>query len=264
LSPIYKSYTIEGKKCGEVACLAIQGTEKTVESIALYWGEEGRYGPFSAQDDGWPNAGEVVRYYRKAANMTLANFARQYGVATKTVVTSQWIYRMEKQNKVPTDITRRQAIVNILQIPPILLGLGTLETISRGTIAETEKLPITPAILKPGIAINLSNYEREIRTFYLLTYTSNAHHALGDIQAAISELEEIEQQSGGELQRTVRELLFSYYRLAKEVYQDIMDLPVSYRFANLSVRTAKNLGRKDLIAGALYGRGYSSKKHSEI
>ena len=30
----------------------------------VYWGEGGEYGPYSVQEDGWPNAGEVMRAYR--------------------------------------------------------------------------------------------------------------------------------------------------------------------------------------------------------
>ena len=46
---------------------------------AIYWGEGGQYGPFDIQKDGWPNAGQVVRYFRKKMNLTAKMFGILYG-----------------------------------------------------------------------------------------------------------------------------------------------------------------------------------------
>ncbi len=37
--------------------------QETAVSEMIFWGEKGEYGPFTVQEDGWPNAGEVIRHY---------------------------------------------------------------------------------------------------------------------------------------------------------------------------------------------------------
>ena len=81
----------------------------------IYWGEKGEYGPFTAQVNGWPNAGEVIRHYRRNRKMSAEELARRYGEAIGEQVTARWILKMEQKNKIPTDITRRQALVKILE-----------------------------------------------------------------------------------------------------------------------------------------------------
>src|SRR5579875_2226720 len=94
----------------------------------LFWGENGEYGPFTAQADGWPNAGEVIRHYRRKRQMSAGELAQRYGAVIGTPVTARWILKMEQHNKVPTDITRRRILIHLLDIPPILLGLASLES----------------------------------------------------------------------------------------------------------------------------------------
>lgn len=106
----------------------------------IFWGEKGKYGPFAAQEDGWPKAGEVVRHYRRKLKMSAEELAEHYGRATGTQVTARWILKMEQQNKVPTDITRRQILIQILAIPPVLLGLASLEQVTN-IIADGTQAP---------------------------------------------------------------------------------------------------------------------------
>ncbi len=234
----------------------------------VYWGEGGEYGPFSVQEDGWPNAGEVMRAYRLKLGLSAAEVARRYSEALKSLskckkegapvkpVSATWILNMENENRVPTDITRRRLLADLLQIPPMLFGLGSFAQVLFKPKAETSALPMGPTILKQDLSPDLPRYEREIRTFWLLNETSHAHDVLSDVLTAIKELEALEEQTSGDLQRHVRELLYSHYRLVGRVHRDLLDLPVAYRYANHAVRVTKNLGRKDLIATSLFVRGF--------
>jgi tetratricopeptide (TPR) repeat protein len=234
----------------------------------VYWGKGGEYGPYSVQEDGWPNAGEVMRAYRLKRGWSAAEVARQYSEALKSLskckkegtpvkpVSATWILNMENENRVPTDITRRRLLADLLQIPPILFGLGSFEQALFKPKAETSALPKGPTILNQNLSPDLPRYEREIRAFWLLNETSHAHGVLRDIVAAIKELEALEEQTSGDLQRHVRELLYSHYRLASRITRDVLELPAAYTYANHAVRVTKSLGRKDLIAAALYARGF--------
>jgi hypothetical protein len=52
--------------------------ERRVMPAGLYWGQGGQFGPFEAQHDGWPNAGQVMRHFREKLGMSAAEFARMY------------------------------------------------------------------------------------------------------------------------------------------------------------------------------------------
>ncbi len=234
----------------------------------VYWGEGGEYGPYSVQEDGWPNAGEAMRAYRLKRGWSAAEVARCYSEALKSLskckkegtpvkpVSATWILNMENENRVPTDITRRRLLADLLQIPPILFGLGSFEQVLFKPKAGTSALPMGPTILKPDLSPDLPRYEREIRAFWLLNETSHAHDVLSDVLTAIKDLEALEKQASGDLQRHARELLYSHYRLASRITRDMLELPAAYTYANHAVRVTKSLGRKDLIAAALYARGF--------
>src|SRR5260370_37475578 len=127
---------------------------------------------------------------------------------------------MENENRVPTDITRRRLLADLLQIPPILFGLGSFEQVLFKPKAETSALPIGPTILKQDPPPDLPRYEREIRAFWLLNETSHAHGVLSDVLTAIKDLEALEEQTSGDLRRHVRELLYSHFRLGRTIHRE--------------------------------------------
>jgi tetratricopeptide (TPR) repeat protein len=160
---------------------------------------------------------------------------------------------MERSNKVPADITRRQALAKILHIPPLLLGLGSIEQICPEQNTDEQ---ITPVILHSRLSPDLSPYETRIRTFWLLNETSQAHSVLEDTLISIAQLEALEPQAGGNFQHHIYELLYSHYRLASRIHRDLMNLPTAYYYANHAVRITKHLARNDFIATSLFVRGF--------
>src|SRR5438552_18440606 len=105
--------------------MTIPGTTTTPDSRVFYWGEGGQYGPFDRQQDGewagWPDFGQVMRYFRKKAKLSAKAFSAIYGKATSdgNAVSERWILEMELNNRVPVDINRRKLIARLLNIPPM-------------------------------------------------------------------------------------------------------------------------------------------------
>src|SRR5258707_7185011 len=140
----------------------------------VYWGKGGEYGPYSVQEDGWPNAGEVMRAYRLKRGWSAAEVARRYSEALKSLskckkegtpvkpVSATWILNMENENRVPSDITRRRLLADLLQIPPILCGLGSCAQGPFKRLAETSALPSGPTTFTQDRAPDLPTYEAEI------------------------------------------------------------------------------------------------------
>ncbi len=223
-----------------------------------YW-EEGPFGPFEVQEDGWPNAGQVMRYFRERSDMTAKAFGQLYGKEIREdekPVSERWILEMELENKVPTDITRRRVIARLLNIPPLLLGLASLEDI---VIQPHQVHSMLPTIVNEGtlkrVYLDISKYEKNIRMALALHQTSNAQNLLHDISSGIKELEQFESQTRGNLLYRIRELLISHDLLAAKIERDRRQYAFAYAYASHAVRLAKRMKDNDLIATTKYTRG---------
>lgn len=221
----------------------------------IFWGEHGEYGPFTSQEDGWPNAGEVIRHYRRLRGMTAEELAQQYGAAIHLSITARWILKMEQQNKVPADISRRRVLATILEIPPLLLGPASLYTVTP-PYPETQKH--APAVLT-FTSFDLDWYRKEARVSWQLHYAQTAHDTLDDLLAHLEDLTRLHQTAQGSLQYHLSELMNSYYRLAATIQRDRGHFAEAYRCANEGVCLAKTMGdasyAAQIIAASQYTRG---------
>nr|BBH86839.1 hypothetical protein KTC_15900 [Thermosporothrix sp. COM3] len=222
--------------------------------VRVYWGMRGEYGPYSKQEDGWPNAGEVLLDYHRRSGKSAQEIARLYNERTGSSIKPDWIYKMEYRNKVPLDIHRRRALAEIVGIPLGLFGLASLSS-----IADTKTAYAAPAVLQYA-QIDIDRYHKDIQLFWKLHYSSTAGDSLTDILAQLKHLEGIEKQARGDLQKHSRELLNSYYRLAATLFRDRGDFLRAYTYANHGVRVARQLGDDptslQLLAASQYTRGF--------
>ena len=225
-------------------------------SRKLFWGEKGEYGPFSAQEDGWPNSGEVIRFFRRKRKMRAEELAKRYGEAIGVQVTARWILKMEQQNEVPMDITRRRILAKILDIPPVLLGLASLEAVTYQPTEErkTRHIPVVLKHVQP--VIDVATYEQSARNRWLLSYTGE--EALEQTMADLFVLERGERESSGDLQRYIKEALNSHYQLASDMTRHLGNFAAAWMYANNAVRVTRQLDVNDFLAAALYRRGYIS------
>jgi transcriptional regulator with XRE-family HTH domain len=234
----------------------------------FYWGEGGQYGPYHAQEDGWPNGGEVVRDFRERRGLSASDFAEQYSKELHKLgkqnrkgksgavgrISGTWILNMEKQNRVPTDIERRRIIARLLDIPPVLLGLAMLQDMVLQPQKETHMQPAAPPMLKK-ISTDIARYEKNVRVALHIHRTSSAQGLLHDIDAELKDLKSLESQAKGDFLYQVRELILSNNLLATRIMKDAREYAVAYAYANDAVRVAKSTQDGDLIATARYMRG---------
>jgi tetratricopeptide (TPR) repeat protein len=234
-----------------------------ITAIAIYWGVGGQYGPFDEQAEGewagWPDFGQVLRYFRKKARLTAKEFGAIYGKAVNpdgSPISERQIFRMELENQVPVDMNRRKLLARLLNIPPMLFGLATLEDITlQPHPQKTDTNIATGQTTLQKVKADTTKYHDNIRTFWRLHDTSQAQHALGQITDDLRGLESLASQAQGDLLYHIQELLFSYHLLATHVIRDQRRFRLSYHHANEAVRVAKAMKDSDLIATALYTRG---------
>lgn len=232
-------------------------------TATTYWGRGGEYGPFDEQPEGewagWPNFGQVLRYFRKKAHLTAKEFGALYGRSVNpdgSPISERQILRMELDNQVPVDMNRRKLLARLLNIPPMLFGLAILEDITLQPHQQTANTVIaTGQTTLQKVAADTTRYQSNIRTFWTLHYSSQVQNALVQINIDIQDLESLASQAQGDLLYHIRELLFSYYLLAAKVVRDQRKFSLSHQYANEAVRVAKAMQDSDLIATALYTRG---------
>ncbi len=235
-----------------------------VPTHAYYWGEGGQYGPFDVQQTGawagWPDFGQVLRYFRVKAEMTMQDFCILYGNEVNGdghPVSERWILKMELDNKVPVDMNKRKTLARLLSIPPMLFGLASLEDVEIKPQSQTQAAAIGRTTLQRA-ATDTGKYQNNVRNIWLLHDTSNAQSSLKQINSDILDLESLERQAQGDFLYHVQELLFSYHVLAANVIRDQKQFNAAYTHANEAVRVAKNMNDSDLLATAFYTRGCTS------
>jgi hypothetical protein len=237
--------------------------------VGLYWGEGGQFGPFEAQPDGWPNAGQVMRHFREKRGISATEFAQMYseelekqGLHKKGKqgkrggkVTAIWILNMEKQNSVPNDITRRRIIAHLLKIPPALFGLVELShiAVSAQALGQASSLPGSKTVHRS--AIDISHFQRSISVALQLHKANHAHELIEDIQADLRVISALEAEARGDLLYQVRELLIGNHLLASRIARDQRLYKQAYLYANNAVCIAKKMDDTDLLGSSRHARG---------
>ncbi|GCE14593.1 hypothetical protein [Tengunoibacter tsumagoiensis] len=225
----------------------------------LFWGPHSEYGPYSAQGDGWPHRGEVMRAWRKAQKMTAKQVAVEYGKHFKgEPVSERWVTMAEKYNLIPKDEQRRRVLAGILGIPPILFGLGSL----------TDLAPVTTqAASLPQMAASgnhVQRYDTFLDLYWQLDYTSTAQGSLRDIESMINDLRTIAPQVPKNEQNRIFELLCGFYPLASTIYNDQLNHKKAFEYADTCVKLATNMGNKKMQAVALYQRGFVNLQQGTV
>ena len=164
---------------------------------------------------------------------------------------------METQNKVPVDITRRKTIARLLQIPPVLFGLALLEEMRLEPHPPLSQRILGGQSKLQRVAIDTTEYQSNVRTIWQMHDTGNAQGKLAQLYTDIHDLESYEQQSQGDLRSHVQEILFGDQLLATHIVRDQRQFAQAYQHANEAVRVARSMSDSDLLATALFTRGWT-------
>jgi tetratricopeptide (TPR) repeat protein len=214
------------------------------------------YGPFDADEDGYPNAGQVVRHYRLLKQWSTAELGEALGK------TARWVQAMEHDNMVPEAISRRRALATILGIPPVLLGLASLDGFTR--IAESlQGVSQTTKAAKVDTA-TIEQYNGFLQLYWELDYTSTAQESMEDIAHWTRHLRTLAAQANDHQRRSIMELLCRYHQLATWIARDRRDYAVAFAHANRAVELAKSTGNAELVAASLFRRGRTALEQGTV
>ncbi|MBE3560098.1 MAG: hypothetical protein IMW89_12860 [Ktedonobacteraceae bacterium] len=93
-------------------------------------------------------------------------------------ITANWIYMMENQNMVPVDKKRRWLLARILDIPPLLLGLESIE----------EVLPTHTRRIFQWERVDTVEYQAVLEQYCTSWGTGRCYEAAQDIRQRIDNL----------------------------------------------------------------------------
>lgn len=219
------------------------------------------YGPFSVQDDGFPCAGEVVQFYRKQLGMSVNDFALALKVSPRRVQV------MEKDNKVPDSMERRRFIAQTLKIPPVLLGLASVESFLRPAEAlETKGAAIAPSTRLIVDQKTITQYQSQLGWFWSLHYTSSANSVQNEVQANILQIQALLTYTNGKEHKQLVEQLCNFYELASRVESDRNNSGAALVYLDKAIELAQPLDNAELYGRLLYKRGlvlYEARRFPE-
>jgi len=198
-----------------------------------YWWDA--YGPFDPDEDGYPNAGQVVRHYRLLKGWTPADLGEA--------------------------ISRRRALARILGIPPLLLGLAAFG--APGPTPDSSQQGNAPAKVRVDDA-TLAQYDGFLRLYWELDYTSTARESLDDIRRWARHLGALANDAGDGQRRRLVALLCRYDQLATWIARDQRDYQTALPHANRAIKLARATGDDELLAAALFRRGRTFLEQEQI
>ncbi len=220
----------------------------------------GMHSPYSLQDDGWPNSGEVMRDFRETMGMSAANLGMLYGEATQAnrqPVSARRIQQMEANNDVPADIERRRVLAELLNIPTYLFGLAALVDVSMQPDAQ----PLSPS---KAVSLDLTEYKDYLTFGWGQHYSTTADPLLSRIRARIGNLTTFAGNTEGEQARQAKELLCIYHYLVIDIARDQRAYSAAFNHINNVVELAQDLDRNDILATVMLRSGLTNYEKGQF
>src|SRR5579859_7115186 len=201
------------------------------------------YGPFDPGENYLPHLGQVIRYYRELRKWKVKDLADALGQSVRH------IYEIESSFNMPELISRRQALCDILKIPPVLLGLAVIDN-SEGKALQGE----TAGTVKIIDSQTMSMYEGLLALSWELYYTASAQRAANNIDYWIQLLTNTIKEARSIQRDQLLALLCRFYQLSSVAARDRMNLPQALKDGTKAVDLAYQLENPELISAALFRR----------
>jgi len=216
---------------------------------------------FEIGSDGYPLPGKVVKYYReqmtyvdregREKHWTQADLARVLGLQ-ETMVNL-----MEKHDKGLDSIERRRTLSTILRIPPVLLGLGSLDQIVE-IVTGQEQNANKP--IRTNITIyDIKKYQDTFKVYDFLFAEGLTYRNMAAIEHAIKRIRTDLACTSIESRRDLLKVLYDFELLCAKIYgSDFTNWRKTFEHIDNAVEIATLLDDRDLQAVSLY---YSSEYH---
>ncbi|QBD75802.1 hypothetical protein EPA93_07190 [Ktedonosporobacter rubrisoli] len=229
----------------------------------------GNYGPYTILENGLPDFNEVVADFLKKSEIGLEEFGRIYGIAARNEpYTRIRIYQMIHNKSFPTDSKRRWILATLLQIPPALLGVTSLEQLLLSS-QEVEKplFPLqqrlaTPQTISPT-SLNIKEAHQALGNYWKLHRISTAFQHVGEIKTSISQLEKALLYGDRKEKQQNLSLLCGFHMLLSNMASDKEEYNKAILYLNRAYLLASEGNLFKLQVAILCRRGWVFKERGE-
>lgn len=154
-----------------------------------YWWHA--YGHFDSGENNGPCLGQVIKHYRKMSGTSKADLAAAFHCTTRYIE----MMESDKNLSMPELISRRKLLAQLLQIPPVLLGLSSLVVVNEATIDPA----LYPLLQHEPLDVRrVAFYEGILTLSWEAYYTSSIERAAKNISFCLELLDdEVQSVTGG-------------------------------------------------------------------
>ncbi|HLI89571.1 MAG TPA: hypothetical protein VKV37_12840 [Ktedonobacteraceae bacterium] len=236
------------------------------------WGEHGEYGPYRVQGDGLPYFSDVIWDFLERNGLGVEAFAHIYGKLVRRngePYTKSRIYQMLRDNSFPTDPHRRWILARLLHIPPLLLGLASLDdllTKQEEEAGKAEKTRTTRPVTAENIStkrFSLEEYRQILATYWQQHRETTVHGATDDIRGRLRRLEKEILYGEISTKKHGIPLLCGYLMLLANIASDQECYNTSIIYLNQAYALAKEKALYQLQTSILCRRGWAFKERGE-
>ena len=232
---------------------ALMGLDALHSDVSGWWLKEG-FPPFIAGPDGYPNPGQVVKYYREQKKQQNSSWT-QAGLGIALNISDVAVRCMENSNESLDSISRRRALVFILGISPALLGLDSQHYAPEIKIDQLTQKSV--ALWHPR-KISISRFSESLPFYWNGYYTSELLNPLREITDLLRDLSAALLEARGVQRKQGLELLVRYYQLASTIARDQCNYQAAFFYANRAVKLSRCLEHNELLASSFLRRSFIS------
>jgi len=219
--------------------------------------EAGLPDSFPLDSYGYPVPGLLVRHFRehliytdpadgKLKHWTQAVLAKRLGVSEVTV------RLMETKNKGLDSIERRRVLVELLKIPPALLGLASLVDLVEKVAPSQERRKTGLLLLSSAYTQHMELYQDAFTVYSGLYSQGPAHASAPVLEKWIVQINQDVDNAPSSQKPMLLRLLWEFHALASRVYCDMGRFTHAFHHVNAALQVANVLKNADLQAASLY------------
>ncbi|HLZ55331.1 MAG TPA: hypothetical protein VKR06_00175 [Ktedonosporobacter sp.] len=220
-----------------------------------WWIEKG-FPPFDPGGDGFPRPGQVLKAYRCQTKRddgkpwTQANLANVLGITEKAV------RDLENRDIGMDSYKRRRFLADLFNIPPILLGITSLEAVIKQQEGQphpnaSQAIPTSPL---QKTSIDIIEYHDALVAYWEANHTDTAEAAMQNILERMNHLSTALPSVRGWQEASLVALTCQYHQLAAVIVCDQAYFDSALDHLNKAVMLAKHLQDDELRSLALYRR----------
>ncbi len=235
-----------------------------MQQRAPQWWMKLGYPAFEPGDQGFPRPGQVLKHYRLLKRKADGKPWTQADLAQVLGVNVLAVSEMENKDVGLKDIQRLRQLANLFAIPPLLLGIVSLEEIQvlpgQGNTPD-EQAQGNVGTAAPACIVhkkrlpNLDDYQEALKRFWTLNHQSTAYQVVPQILKQVHTLYYALPLASGPDAGQMKALLCYFHILLSGILEDKQQFQQAVKHADRAIQLARRSEQKPLLAFSHYRRG---------